>query len=171
MPVKSAVLVNTLRCPWNQRIPKRRIEEIFLPDLPTQNLARARRRTVECPGCGGSFPRNRADLRGAADSERAHACTSQSLTFGIQSLGVKTIHHRILDFIGVGEHVGRIETQNVGKVVDAGHIVVPHARLDHVLPFASEPGMIEDLRQCAAAATRPKPPATCDSERRLRRAV
>ena len=63
-------------------------------------------------------------------------------------LGIKTIHQRVLDFIGVGQHVCGIETQNVGEVIYAGYVVILHARLNHVLPFASEPGMIEDPRQC-----------------------
>ena len=62
-------------------------------------------------------------------------------------LGVNTIHQRILNLVGIGQHIGGIETQNVSEVIYAGDVVVPHAWLNDMLPFASEPGMIEDPRQ------------------------
>src|ERR1700690_1147187 len=61
--------------------------------------------------------------------------------------GVESIDQRILDFIGIGQHVGGIEAQDVGEVIDAGYVVVAHARLNHVLPFAAQPGAVENSRQ------------------------
>ena len=61
--------------------------------------------------------------------------------------GVNSIHHRIFDFVGIGQYIGGIETQNIAEVVDASYVVVAQARLDHVLPFASKPGSIENLGQ------------------------
>ena len=146
----------------HQRSAKVGIEEIFLGDLPGDDLANCEGlRNTECsPGyrCvprAGSVPRERrSEGKTCLAGVQSSGCSEIRLEY-------KPIDDAVFDLVGVAENVACIEAQDIGEVVHAGHVAVGDVRLDDVLQLVSSNRAIKDACTARAAATPPILPGLC----------
>src|SRR5262249_6169792 len=53
----------------------------------------------------------------------------------------------VFQVVGIGQDVARIEAQDLSEVIDTRDVVVTNARLNHMLPLATEPRTLIDARK------------------------
>src|SRR5450759_1114366 len=126
-----------------QRSAKSGIEEILLRQLPSDDFARRTLLVIASTGIvfvAGLFGCE-SFLLGKKRIFRMVKAFGRRLRF----LGEQPVDHPIFHFVGVGQNVALVETEDLAEVVDARLVAIDNLRLDGVLYHVAKEFAIEDL--------------------------
>ena len=136
MPVKSAVVVNTFRCPGTSAPPKVGSRKYFCASSQVMTSRTLVRPAGNFAAFRRPLPRNCWPPRDGR-CQRGHAGGVAVFRFSRGALGIEPIDHCVFNFAGIAQDVAFVKTQDPVEIVDPGYVAISGAGLDHVFPFAS----------------------------------